>query len=82
MPSLGGMALAIDPLHRGAHEFLLEIGDIAKGRVSLASLEIACPCCGELDEFFAAYVTEPPIASGDRGQSMRPKTDIFITRID
>ncbi|MCE2518812.1 MAG: hypothetical protein J4G15_03155 [Alphaproteobacteria bacterium] len=55
MPSPGGMALAIDPLHRGANEFLLEIGDIAKARERLVALEIACPDgCGELDEFAEA----------------------------
>ena len=53
------MALAIDPLHRGANEYpgelLLETGDVAKARERLAALETACPDgCGELDELVEA----------------------------
>ena len=53
------MALAIDPLHRGANEYLgellLETGDVAKARERLAALEIACPDgCEERDELAEA----------------------------
>ena len=56
------MALAIDPLHRGANEYLgellLETGDVAKARERLAALEIACPAgCEELDELAEAIAT-------------------------
>ena len=54
-----GMALAIDPLHRGANEYLgellLETGDVEKARERLAALEIACPDgCEERDELAEA----------------------------
>lgn len=53
------MALAIDPLHRGANEYLgellLETGDVANARERLAVLEVACPDgCEELDELAEA----------------------------
>ena len=54
-----GMALDIDPLHRGANEYLgellLEVGDVAKARERLAALDIACPDgCEERDELAEA----------------------------
>ena len=54
-----GKALAIDPLHRGANEYLggllLETSDVAKARERLAALEIACPNgCEEHDELAEA----------------------------
>ncbi len=53
------MALSIDPLHRGANEYLgellLETGDIARARERLAALETACPDgCEERDELALA----------------------------
>ncbi len=54
-----GKALTIDPLHRGANEYLgellLETGNVATARERLAALEIACPNgCEELDELAEA----------------------------
>ena len=54
-----GKALAIDPLHRGANEYLgellLETGDVENARERLAVLETACPNgCEERDELAEA----------------------------
>lgn len=54
-----GKALAIEPLHRGANEYLgelyVELGDIAKAKERLAVLERACGvACEEYRELEAA----------------------------
>lgn len=58
-------ALAIDPRHRGANEYLgelyLDLGDVAKARVQLERLDKACTFgCEEYDDLKAAIARYAP----------------------
>ena len=55
-----GRALAIDPRHKGAMEYMgeleLETGDVKAARALLARLRILCPSgCHELDDLIDAF---------------------------